>query len=191
MFFLVHLQKSKTVKKVIKRKKLKRVLRGNEMERVRSKGRWCMTRNWMTCWTAPWRMAPSSTIWRQSMSETSCMWVTVGCCSVCTETSRESRYLSPPLLLCDWQFCLLCMTRCFTSWDSCLSALSMHSVHTCDEKMTYLYFLPLSRSIMDQVRKTAIVVGSALYICKECLWELAEYLLSMHKRGQGSILSKI
>lgn len=41
--FLVHFQKNKRMKKVIKGKKTKRAPRGNEMERVKNKGRWLMT----------------------------------------------------------------------------------------------------------------------------------------------------
>lgn len=41
--FLVHFQKNKRVKKVTKGRKPKRAPRGNEMERVKNKGRWLMT----------------------------------------------------------------------------------------------------------------------------------------------------
>lgn len=51
--FLVHFQKNKRVKKVTKGRKPKRAPRGNEMERVKNKGRWLMTWNWMTCSIGP------------------------------------------------------------------------------------------------------------------------------------------
>lgn len=179
VMFLVCLQRSKTMKRVRNGRRRRRGPRGSEMGGVRKKGR--VTWSWTTCWTVPWRTAPSSTTWRPSTCGTSSTWVRPGA----REANENAPEVPDSCLVCDWLLLWVPGAKHFTFQDSFLFTLSTsleseHMVKNLTGKVNCssasfhwfecsVYCLaPSGLTFTLDLPFCGLTVCSTLHICKYC-----------------------